>query len=114
MAGPTPEYVRSASMRSSTAVRSRKAPFALECMKRSALLQSALAQSASQITLTRPWHYQITICDREEAPRKLGGAERRSRFRSRKSHGDRAQHGGGEDPEETKNPRHDLSVAKAA
>jgi hypothetical protein len=38
--------------------------------------QCALAQSASQNALTRPWHQQITICDREKASHKLGEAER--------------------------------------
>ena len=40
-----------------------------------------LAQSASQIELTRPWREQIAIRDREEARYRLGEAERRSRLR---------------------------------
>jgi hypothetical protein len=84
----------------------------LETVKRSALLHCALAQSASQNAVTRPWHDQIAICDREEARNELGEAERRSRLRSRRSRGDRAKHGGDEDPEETKTGDEDPEEAK--
>jgi len=59
----------------------RKYPFSQKTAKRSALLRGELAQSASQNDLNRPWHYQITIHDREEARYKLGEAERRSPLR---------------------------------